>query len=424
MAALSPARDKPVRRNELDWLRTFAVLGLIPFHAAVIFTTGSIDYVKNAETSRGVDVFVAFISTWGMPLIFLIAGAGARFALQVRTPPQFLRERFTRLVIPFLFGMIAVVPLQAYIGRIAPGAAPAFLPFYGDHLVQLLRVFTGVIPASPGDFIGHLWFIPMLILFEAMVLPLDWFFHTGVGQGLLRAVSARCQRVVLLGLFGLLFGTAQVVFRSGLVINPGAQSVVNLPLFIQFLLAYVFGYVIYADSRLEAAMRTVGLPALLLAIVSWGVLETINLTVSAPSRPGGVIAYAAYALLSGYTSWLWVAAILSYGMRFLTQSSGLLRYLNEAAYPAYVLHMPILSLIALYVVQWPLPLLAKLVLIVLATLAATLALYDLLVRRIGVMRRLFGLKPRMPRKPTIPPPSVDSPPAAPVDHVPVALDRV
>lgn len=423
MATLPPVRGKPVRRNELDWLRTFAVLGLIPFHAAVIFTTGSIDYVKNAETSRGVDVFVAFISTWGMPLIFLIAGAGARFALQVRTPPQFVRERFTRLVIPFLFGLVAVVPLQVYIGRIARGTTPAFLPFYGDHLVQLLRIFTGVIPASAADFIGHLWFIPMLILFEALVLPLDWFFHTNVGQGLLRVLSARSQRMVLLGAFGLLFGVAQFVFRSGLVINPGAQSVLNVPLFTQFLLAYVLGYVIYADSRLEAAMRTVGLPALLVAIVSWGVLETINLTVSASSRPNGLIAYAAYSLLSGYTSWLWVAAILSYGMRFLTKSSGVLRYLNEAAYPAYVLHMPVLSLIALYVVRWPLPLLAKLVLIVLATLAATLALYDLLVRRIGVMRRLFGLKPRPPRKPASPSSPAGAPQPPQVNHAPAVLDH-
>ena len=422
MATLPPACGKPVRRNELDWLRTFAVLGLIPFHTAVIFTTGSIDYVKNAETSRGMDVFVAFISTWGMPLIFLIAGAGARFALQMRTPPQFLRERFTRLVIPFLVGMLMVVPLQVYIGRIARGTAPAFLPFYGDHVAMLLRIFTGVIPPSGADFIGHLWFIPMLILFEALVLPLDWFFHRDAGRRLLQLIAARAQGIGFVALLGLPFGIAQFIFGGSAALDPEFQSVSAWSLSAQFLLAYLVGYMIYADPRLERAARAPGLRALLLACLAWGALETLRLTGMSP-RPAMTLTYAAYSLLSGYTSWLWVAAILSYGMRFLTRSSGVLRYLNEAAYPAYVLHMPVLSLIALYVVRWPLPLLVKLVLIALATLAATLALYDLLVRRIGVVRRLFGLKPRPPRKPAGSLPPVDTPRSAPVSRVPAALDR-
>jgi glucan biosynthesis protein C len=393
MASRAPARAKPVRRNELDWLRTFAVLGLIPFHAAVIFTTGSMDYVKNPETSRAADIFVSFISTWGMALIFLIAGAGARFALQVRTPSLFVRERFVRLVIPFLFGVIVIVPLQAYIGRIARSVAPpAFGQYYADHLEQLARIFTGVVPRSVLDFIGHLWFIPMLIVFEALALPLDRFFHTGIGRKLIQGIAAHGQRVVLLAGFGALFGVAHFVFRSGMVVDSASASVVNGALLTQFFLAYLFGYLIYADQRLEAAARAVGPLALLLACVTWGALETINLTLSA-SRPGGPLAYAAYSLLSGYTSWLWVVAILSYGMRYLTESNGVLRYLNEAAYPAYVIHMPILSLIALYVVRWDLPLLVKLVFITVTTLAATLALYDVLIRRTGFVRMIFGLKP-------------------------------
>ncbi|HEX6799689.1 MAG TPA: acyltransferase [Ktedonobacterales bacterium] len=421
MATLPLAHGKPVRRNELDWLRTFAVLGLIPFHAAVIFTTGSMDYVKNAETSRGVDVFVAFISTWGMPLIFLIAGAGARFALQVRTPPHFVRERFTRLVIPFLVGMLAVVPLQVYISRIARGTAPAFLPFYGNHVAMLLRIFTGVIPPSGADFIGHLWFIPMLILFEALVLSLDGFFRAGAGQRLLQFIATHVRGMGFVALFGLPFGVAQFIFRGSAALDPEFQSVSAWSLCAQFLLAYLAGYVIYADSRLERSARAVGPRTLLLACLASSAAETLQLTNLAP-RPAMTLTYAAYALLTGYTSWLWVVAILSYGMRFLTQTNGLLHYLNEAAYPAYVLHMPILSLIALYVVRWPLPLLAKLLLIALATLAATLALYDLLVRRIGIMRRLFGLKLRPPGKPPSLPP-IDAPRTARASHVSAVLER-
>jgi len=166
------------------------------------------------------------------------------------------------------------------------------------------------------------------------------------------------------------------------------------------------------------AVRAAGLPALLLACLSWGILEALNLTGMNPAA-GMTPTYAVYSLLTGCASWLWVVAILSYGMRYLAGSIGLLRYLTEATYPAYVLHMPVLSLIALYVVRWDLPLLVKLVLIVVATLAATLAVYDLLVRRLVLLRVLFGLKARPPRKPPGSMPNAEVAQSAPHTSVPV-----
>jgi glucans biosynthesis protein C len=416
MVTILPGCAKPVRRNELDWLRTLAVLGLIPFHAAVIFTTGSGDYVKNAETSRSVDAFVAFISAWGMPLIFFIAGAGARFALQLHTPPRYLRERFSRLVVPFLFGLVAVVPLQVYIGRIAStGMRPAFIPIYLEHMALLVGVFGGTVPHNGADWIGHLWFIPMLILFAVLIVPADRFFHAGVGLRLLALLARYGQGLGLLAVLGLLLGIARFLLWGGSALSPDLQQMASWSLFVQFLLFYLFGYVVYADPRSEMAVRKAGLPALVLASLTWGIQETLNVTHTGPAD-GMTVAYAGYSLLSGYASWLWVVAIVSYGMRYLAGSNGLLRFLSDAAYPAYVLHMPILSLIALYVVRWDLPLLEKLVFITLATLAATLAVYDVLIRRIGIVRMVFGLKPRSSRTP--PGSTPDAGPSQPPEPIP------
>lgn len=423
MATTAPAlpvgRSKPVRRNELDWLRTFAVLGLIPFHAAVIFTTGSGDYVKNAETSRAVDAFVAFISVWGIPLIFFIAGAGARFALQLRTPSQYLRERFTRLVIPFLFGIVAIVPIQVYIGQVArTGSLPAVVPFYADHLAMLLRIFTGVVPTTGADWIGHLWFIPQLILFALLILPVDRFFYAPGGRRLLNFLASRGDGIGILLLFGLPLGLANLLFQGGSTLSPELGRVAGLSLFVTFLLDFMYGYVIYADARLEAAVRRAGPPALLLAVPIWGAVEAFKLAGWRPA-PGVTPGYAVYSLVFGYVSWLWVVAILSYGMRYLARTNGLLRYLNEATYPVYVLHMPILSLVALFVVRWDLPLLLKLLLITVATLVVTFGIYDLVVRRVGILRFLFGLKRRPPAArptghgPSVPPFRSDTPRCVP-----------
>jgi len=117
-----------VRRHELDWLRTAAVFGLIPFHTAIIFTTGSYDYVKNTQSSAVLDALTAFVSLWGIPVLFLVSGGASRYALSARGVARYLNERVMRLLIPFTFGMLLIVPLQIYIGLLSAPTPPPSLP--------------------------------------------------------------------------------------------------------------------------------------------------------------------------------------------------------------------------------------------------------------------------------------------------------
>jgi hypothetical protein len=48
--------------------------------------------------------------------------------------------------------------------------------------------------------------------------------------------------------------------------------------------------------------------------------------------------------------------------------------------------------IGFYVLKWGLPVPAAFTFIALASLIASLAIYDLLVKRVGVLRFLFGMK--------------------------------
>ena len=85
------------RRHDLDWLRIAAVFALIPYHSSRIFDTWEAFYVKNAETSVGLTGIRAFLDPWGMPLLFVIAGASTWLALRHRTGVQYLGERVVRL---------------------------------------------------------------------------------------------------------------------------------------------------------------------------------------------------------------------------------------------------------------------------------------------------------------------------------------
>lgn len=101
-----------------------------------------------------------------------------------------------------------------------------------------------------------------------------------------------------------------------------------------------------------------------------------------------------------FSGWTWLLAILGAGHRWLDRESPLLRYLAEAAYPFYILHEPIDMLVAFFVIQLQTSIAVKFTLIVLLTTVFSLAVYDLVVRRIGLLRFLFGMKPAAARTPS------------------------
>jgi hypothetical protein len=79
-------------------------------------------------------------------------------------------------------------------------------------------------------------------------------------------------------------------------------------------------------------------------------------------------------------------------MRFLHANNRWLRYGQEAVLPFFVLHHPVILVIAYFVVQWNAGLLPKLLVVVLGALAISLGLYELVIRRLDPLRVMFGMK--------------------------------
>jgi peptidoglycan/LPS O-acetylase OafA/YrhL len=395
-------RAPAVRRHELDWLRTAAVFGLIPFHTAVIFTTGSYDYVRNPQTSLAMNVLTTFISIWGIPLLFFVAGGSARYALARRGVKRYINERVTRLAIPFIFGMLLIVPLQVYIGRVAaPEPAPPFPTFYGQFLLSLALIFTGQIPRGP-DWIGHLWFIPPLMLFAALAIPYAWLLRTRRGQAFVEWLATAARGYGALALLGLPLALAQWLALEGvaLMATTSTQFAANAFGTVSFLLFFLYGYLLYLDERFLASVRRATWVMLALGAVTW-----VALAFAMPNLPHLGVAVSgpwwrvALALLRGYCGHFWVIGILGLAIRYLSFSHPIERYLAQAAYPVYIIHMPILSLIALWAVTLGIGILPKFFLITLASLAVALLIYEWLIRRVGLMRLLFGLRNAPQRAP-------------------------
>jgi len=97
-----------------------------------------------------------------------------------------------------------------------------------------------------------------------------------------------------------------------------------------------------------------------------------------------------------------VIFLLYAGMRFLDFRDKWLAYGQEAVMPFYLLHQPVIFVIAFFVVQWDTStmlgtgaaILLKLPVIVLSAFVVTLGLYQVVIRRVKPVRAFFGMKPK------------------------------
>jgi fucose 4-O-acetylase-like acetyltransferase len=151
------------RQSYLDWLRILAIAGVLFFHSAMPFV--EFDWhIKNTEHSEMLQEFNFFISRFRMPLLFFISGAVAYFMLKNRSSSQFVALRFRRLLIPLVFGMLLIVPIQVYLERVNQGFKGNFFQFY--HSVFT----TGAYPKGNLSW-HHLWFIAYLFVYDVLFAP-------------------------------------------------------------------------------------------------------------------------------------------------------------------------------------------------------------------------------------------------------------
>ena len=376
------------RRNDLDWVRILAVLLLIPFHTARIFDIFEDFYVKNAVLSAGLSyVVVEFLNKWQMALLFLIAGASTWYAMRSRSGGQYALERLKRLMIPFVFGTFIVVPPQMYFALLFRGGTNVSYLRYYPSFFQLrpagMPDYTGV-----GFTWGHLWFILNLFVISLAALPLLLLLKSKGGQRATTGLAAFLGRGPWILLLAVPFPFVRFLL----------PEIDGKPFFL-YLVIFILGFVLMADPRYGKAMERNRWTALVLAVLCTTLDYLVKLARVQLADPSA--ANVVFHLLIGFAGWFWLTAIMGFGQKYLNVDSRILPYIREAAYPFYVLHQTVIVAIGYFVVRWTAPALPKFLVIAVASLGATIVVYDLVVKRTNLTRFLFGMKslPRKRRRP-------------------------
>ncbi|MBN2390204.1 MAG: acyltransferase family protein [Anaerolineae bacterium] len=360
------------RRYDLDWLRVLAVLLLVPFHSALVFSLdpGDIVYVKDQVESPILVQFAYFLDIWHMPLLFFISGAGTWFALQVRKGRQYLEERFIRLVVPMLFAITVIVPLMIYVQFWDTTQFDSFWQFYAQFFfinVDDLSGYSGTFTPS------HMWFVLFLLVFSLVALPMFLYFKGPHGKRLISRLASFSERP------GVLFSLALVPALTALLPDLGGKG----PFL--YVVYFIYGYILMADARFQQTMDRQKWAALAV-----GVITAIAVPLLLNANVSIVLIHILYYL----GRWCWIVAFVGLGHAYLNSNSSLLRYASEASYPFYILHFLINTIVAYYVVRWNTPIAIKYLAITIITIPTILAVYEVLVKRTNVTRFLFGMKPK------------------------------
>jgi hypothetical protein len=318
-----------------------------------------------------------------MPLMFLLAGTASLLAIQRRSTGAYLRVRLLRLGLPLAAGLILLSPFEAWIGHLSAGGTRPYPAFAGAYLTDALAGLAPT-PMWLGDVGHHLWFLGFLLAYVLVSLPVLARLR---GRTSIRLADGR-SGVLLLVAPALALGFLQWPLRAAF---PGYRDWADAVLWLAY---FALGVALALDRRLVGVVAASGARALAVAIglvamlVPWAAGgELFRLEGEAALDLPGLL----YAVLRTGIGWSLVIACLALGIRVLSRWQPAAIRAGEASLAFYVLHHPIVVIVAAIVVAAPLALGLKFALIALVSLALTAAVYEGLVRRFAPLRAIFGV---------------------------------
>ncbi|TFH25483.1 MAG: acyltransferase [Bacteroidia bacterium] len=343
------------RRFDIDWLRVIAIGFLIIYHVGFVFLPWGvfIGFIQNGESINSLWNPMSMLNIWRIPLLFFVSGMGVCFAIQKRSWKQLILERTRRILVPFLFGILCIVPLHLLVWQ----------KYYQQDLTYSLQP-------------SHLWFLANIFIYVLVLSPL-FFILKKNEQG---KVSTWLKKLFGTPL-GLLSMTAIFVVEA-IMVKPETYETYAMSLhgFLLGMLAFLFGFIIVYVG--EAFWQTVKKWRWLLLLLAAALFtfRLIEFELLAPNY------------LKAIESNLWIFAFLGFGYKYLNHPSKALGYLSQAVYPVYILHMIFLYVGSYLIVPLEISALVKLFLVMAFTFIGSFACYELIVRRIPFLRPVFGLK--------------------------------
>ncbi|WP_161981625.1 acyltransferase family protein [Aurantiacibacter suaedae] len=382
IAAPAPQRE---RFHALDGARAIMLLLGIPFHTAAMYSLRGGWLVDAQEPSHLASLITALVHSFRMPGFFILAGFFAAMLLARRSAGQWLTNRFKRLLVPFASSLLLLGGWEVYWMGASAGLEPA-------------AAFAWTLEKFPGRWINHRWFL--IVLFAYCTLTAAVHAAPAIGAGL-RAVWRRLGPARLPLLLVALPIAAQYLTAELGTLLPRGELRVNLQRTVMFAPYFLIGVLAFADGGLsrvvfrpKLAIRIAGALLLLAYCVLTLAFRDFLAITGLPRDLTRPLAFSVTALAGVFVSALFYYFV---GKVFAT-GRATVRYFVAASLVIYLFHeVFLLPLgVAFRLVDWPAS--VEMLLIVAATLAGTVLIFEV-IRRFSWLSFLFNGGPASPVQP-------------------------
>jgi peptidoglycan/LPS O-acetylase OafA/YrhL len=378
----SQQQTKKERQYFIDWLRIGLIISVFFFHVGMIFRPENW-HVNSKVTFEFLEPIMWWMHVWRMPLLFLVSGVGTYYAIGHRTSWQYLKERFTRLYIPFTVGFFTLVPLMVYVERIDN---------YTSFLSYIPHMFDGG-PYPIGNISWHhLWFILYLFVISLLITPFLNYTKSGhynMVRGKLIAFTTK--RMGLNWLLPIII-ISQLILRE--YFPKSTHALYNdWAYFTYYLIFFVSGFVLFTSPKVINALAR-DRRSYLYQTILFTILYFVNIYMVENVD----VRHYLYLGTSLTLAWSCGLTAIAYFKRYFNKDHAFRKVMNEAIYPFYLLHQPALIFVGYFVLQWEVSYAMQAILITIISLVSILITYWFIIRKFNILRVSFGLKMKASRK--------------------------
>jgi glucans biosynthesis protein C len=330
----------------VDNIRVYLTVLVILHHLMIIYagtgnwppyTEGRQDFITNALGGW----FCATNQSYFMGLFLLIGAYFVPGSYDRKGAARFLKDRLVRLGIPLVVYSWIIHPLLIY------------FTFYRDQM-PLWRFFPGKY-FSGGEYIGQgpLWFVETLLIFSLVYVVWRLFTRSHSAEPLGNTVFPKNVNIAF---FALLLGLAGFLVRVFFVMDEDRILALNLqlPFFAQYIALFIVGLIAYRQNWLRKLPDKTGRLWLLLAfilIILWVPMMFGNGAADGDIffKGGWHWQSLVYALWESFLCISMCIGLIYAFRRYLNRRNRVNGFLIPNAYTAYLIHAPVITILALSV---------------------------------------------------------------------------
>lgn len=320
------------RRHDLDALRVVCFGTVIIYHASLVYGT-RMWLVKSTEPSRLIDLIHVGSHPWRMSLLFFVSGLVTASLLSKKSIEDIRKARTRQLLIPFLFGVLLVVPPQFYFSVLKSTPDLTYWAFLQDY-------FAG------GLMLEHMWFLAYLWIYVFVWASI----HTRLGQRwskLSAGLASLLQGARLFWMPIAFFAALRIILYP--IFGQTLAVTNDLYAHAHYFAMFFLGTFLINQPRFWQEIDRQRWISAAVAIVSFVALAALVMVIPREQRPESMVIF--LRILRAIFQWCSILALLALAGRVATKRNPIITYLNGSMMTYYVMHQTVIVVLAYYLAK-------------------------------------------------------------------------